>query len=505
MTDSLSASAHNPRGGVFREWLVVFVGALALYAATASRGVQWQDSGFHILRAVTGQLVHPYGLALSHPLHQWLARAVVRLGIFEPAFAVTLVSALSGAIAVANVYGAVRAVSSRRGVAVFAAASLALANTFWQMATLAETYTLGAALLAGETWLLIVFIQSRRRGYFWLMLLLNGLGIANHMLASLTTPVLAVLAIWAWRRNWITLSDLIVGAAVWSVGTAPYSGLVIAQLIHGGNLAETLHSALFGRRFAGQVLNASVSVRVLGVFAAFLVYSFPNLLLPFAIYGIARARRAGLPAAARNAIVAEVVVYALFVSRYSIVDQQTFMLPLFTLLCVLGGFGLAAYLSRPRGRSASSVIVTAVALLAVTPAIYAATTALARQAGVLDNVIHNKPYRDDYAYLLTPWSVSERSAQRMSRQAVDLARPDGLILVEETMASYAVEYQVWRTGETGVEVAVGKKQQRLSEAIKAGRPVVLVPADASVPHVTPEAGAWDRVGDLYALQPRRSH
>ena len=54
--------------GAFRGWITLFALFFVLFAATANRGAQWQDSGFHILRVVTGQSLNPLGLALSHPL-----------------------------------------------------------------------------------------------------------------------------------------------------------------------------------------------------------------------------------------------------------------------------------------------------------------------------------------------------------------------------------------------------------------------------------------------------
>ena len=133
---------------ILKGWIALFLVALALYAATASRGAQWQDSGHNILRIVTGESLNPLGLALSHPLHHWLGRLVILPNILEPCFAITLISSLAAAFAVANTYGCVCVLTRRREAAVLAAVSLSLANTFWQKSTGAETYTLAPALLS---------------------------------------------------------------------------------------------------------------------------------------------------------------------------------------------------------------------------------------------------------------------------------------------------------------------------------------------------------------------
>ena len=105
-------------------WLVVFLAALLLYGVTANRGAQWQDSGGHILRAVNGELHNPRGLALSHPLHHWLARTAVAVDLVEPCFAITLLSALAAALTVASTGGCVQTLTGSRPAAMLSAASL---------------------------------------------------------------------------------------------------------------------------------------------------------------------------------------------------------------------------------------------------------------------------------------------------------------------------------------------------------------------------------------------
>ena len=94
------STGHVRQNGQRTPWLeyaVVAVAAFGLYAATANRGAQWQDSGWHIWRIVTGELHHPLGLALSHPLHYWISQAFLGPGLLEPCWAITLVSAVARA------------------------------------------------------------------------------------------------------------------------------------------------------------------------------------------------------------------------------------------------------------------------------------------------------------------------------------------------------------------------------------------------------------------------
>ena len=480
-------------------WLGIFVVSLALYATTANRGAQWQDSGSHILRVVTSESVHPLGLALSHPLHHWLGRLVVSFNLLEPCFAITLLSALAAAVAVANVYGCVLVLTSRWLAALVAAGSLAVAHTFWQMATLAETYTLVAALLAAECWCLSAYARKPRHGYLWMAVLFNGLGIANHMLASLTTPLLVVVVFQAVRSREVRARDALVAMGAWLAGSSPYIALIVAESVRTGDYSATLHSALFGVSFADEVLSTSLSLRMLLIGAGFVALNVPNLLLPLAICGIFRARRLDVPRLARLFLLAGLMLHVLFVARFRVADQHMFFLPTYVLLAIFGGIGIAGVLRWPDIRKRRALLGVATALLTLTPLWYTFAPGVARRFDLLRSVARNKPYRDDYVYVFTPWSVVERSAETMSRHAVELAGEDGLIIVEDGMACFAIRYQALRSGMQGLQITQDAAPEAVAQAAAAGRAVVLVPANADVLRTNPPVGSWKRVGDLYKL------
>jgi hypothetical protein len=490
-------------------WLAVFVVSLTLYAATAGRGAQWQDSGEFILRIMTGDLMGRLGLALVHPLHYWLGRAAIATGLLEPALAISLVSGLAAALAVANVFGCVRTLTGSSCAALFAAASLALANTFWHLATVAEVYTIGAALLAGECWCLVRYARGGGRCTLWTLCLLNGLGVANHVQALLTLPIIGAVCLHAlWHRR-AGLTDLIMCAGLWLLGSLPYTGLIALEMGRTGDIAGTLRSALFGASWSQAVLNAGASLRMLMTDVGFPLLNFPNLLIPAAIYGLFCGQRTGIPVVARRAMVAGLIIHAAFALRYNVVDQHTFFLPMYTILAIFGGVGAAAVLQWPPGQTRRCLCIAAVILLVATPLMNVAAVRLARRARALGKFEHHKPYRDDYAYLLIPWCVADQSGERMSAEAMSLAGSDGLIVVEDAMAVDAVHYQKLRAGTQGPEVSLVSPPQRqdllaiLRERVRRtatdGRRVALVPLNRDRPQFAAPVGAWRRVGDLYIL------
>jgi hypothetical protein len=331
------------------------------------------------------------------------------------------------------------------------------------------------------------------------MLLFNGLGIANHLLALLTAPVLIFVLSAALRKRELPLRHAGLAVGLWVLGSLPYTALVAGELFRTGDLPGTLHSALFGQSFAGEVLNTTLRLRSLTVNAGFVVLNFPSLLLPLALWGLVRGRRLGVPTVAWAALFAGLVIHLCFACRYNVVDQHTFFLPSYVLLSIFAGVGMGhvSILTRPRVRLVAGAL--AVVMLASTPPAYIAARALARRLDVLRGVARDKPYRDDYVYLFTPWSVVERSAERMSRHAVELAGERGLIFVEDPMAAYAVRYRVLRAGRGDVRITEDVTPDRFRRAVARNRTVVLVPARVSAPQTVPPTGAWHRVGDLYVL------
>jgi hypothetical protein len=263
-----------------------------------------------------------------------------------------------------------------------------------------------------------------------------------------------------------------------------------------------VHSALFGE-YASNVLGVGLSSRLLAISVAFTLLSFPNLTLPAAVLGGTRARAARVPILTRNALLAATGLHLVFALRYNVIDQYMFLLPAYALIAVLAGVGYAVVLETWRvGRT---VVAAAGALTVLTPVLYFGTPELARRSHALDGMARDKPYRDDYRYLFLPFGVSETSAARMSREAVELAGPHGLIVVEDEMAVFAVRYQqALRSPTTDVKL-VGDRESNptaLAAARDEGRPVVWICArrDGAPPG---SFGTWKRTGDLYVLEAMR--
>ncbi|MFQ5464104.1 MAG: hypothetical protein ACE5E5_15940, partial [Phycisphaerae bacterium] len=263
--------------------------------------------------------------------------------------------------------------------------------------------------------------------------------------------------------------------------------------------SATMSSALFGTRFAASVLNANFSPRLLAVSAGFLLLGFPNLTLVAFARALTQGVRATIPMLARRAMLAGMAIHVLFVVRYSVVDQYTFLLPTFVYIAIFAGVGYAHLAKSTNARLRRMIPPVATLLLLVTPVWYALIPELGARYDILSGHTHKKPYRNDYEYLFIPWAVVEQSADRMSREAVELAGPDGLVVNEDPMAQFALEYVIQRTGRAITVIASESASKVMHQYAAAGRPVVLVPKDRDKPTTPAVSGAWVRRGDLYVL------
>jgi hypothetical protein len=501
--------ADRPEGQTNRTaagtWVAVFVVALALYVLTANRGADWQDAGVHHIRIVSGQIHNVRGLALTHPLHFYLGRAALHLPGLAPAMAITLISCLAGAVAVANIGALVRILTQDRVAACLAAGAIGLAHIIWHHATHTETYTLMAALLTGEWLCLLQFARTGRSKWLILLALANGLGIANHLLAALATPVDVVVLLWAWRRLRLPAGTLVLAAIAWVIGTLPYSLLVLTEGLASGEWGSVVQSALFGT-FREAVLNTRIGGRMLAISAAMVLYNFPNLALPAAAAGLWHRQR--VPDLVRRVLIVELVAYAVFVLRYDVVDQITFLFAAYLPLAVWTGVGIAAW---RQGRRPMLLSATMALSLALTPVLYAAASRIASARGTLDAMLPRKPYRDNAATFLEPWGIKSRHADRLNAAVAELVGDkEALILVPDTMVLAGLEY-ARLTGQLGNQVTLmavfinGAPErlkairQDIEEALSRGAVVVFVPLERNEAPPWPEDAGWEPYGEIFRI------
>ena len=177
--------------------LIASVFALLLYLRTLAPGVLGGDSGEFQFAAWLGGFAHPTGYPL-YLLLGWLWTHL--LPLHDPAWRMNAFSALWGGVATGLVYllalRMLRQATANpwsRLFSLFAALTFAVTPTFWSQATLAEVYTLNAALVAAILLGLVTWGQTGSRRALYVSALLYGLSLAHHRTTLLYLPAIVAL------------------------------------------------------------------------------------------------------------------------------------------------------------------------------------------------------------------------------------------------------------------------------------------------------------------------
>jgi len=152
------------------------VGFFVLYLLTLCPTVYWFDSAELATAAATLGIPHPPG----YPLYTLIGRLFVLLPV-EPAYAVNLMSAVFGGVAIGLCYVAARQLGARPVASCVGAASLGGAPLFWAHAVVAEVYTPGLTFLLLTLVLLLHGHRRQRPGYTVAAAGVAGLGLGAHL------------------------------------------------------------------------------------------------------------------------------------------------------------------------------------------------------------------------------------------------------------------------------------------------------------------------------------
>ena len=412
-------------------YLVVLIAASGLYAFTCAPGALWQDSGLLVYRIWHNDLEGNLGLAVAHPLYIMVGIAVKHIPLGELAWRVNLVSAVFGAVAIANLFLLLFLWVGRVLPAVIGAVTLGIGWTFWWHAVVAEVYTLYAAQLFGELIMLFMYVRTKRYRYLYLLGLLNGLTIANHMWGIFGFVSYAVFLVVLLVRKQVDFKHLGIIVMLWIIGALPYEYIIIRNMFSSGQIVGTLMSAAFGDMWRGDVLNTSVSLKIVLENIVFILLNFPtpNFLLFF--FGLWMLWRVSPSRSFANIVFAMLVMHFVFAFRYTVVDRHVFFLPFYCLAAILVGLGADVIFKRTNRKA----LVCAVLVFAMMPAaVYTITPEVGRKMYKPLGQRRKLPYRDDYRYFLQPWKNGERSAEKFAREALGSVEENAIIYADTTTA-----------------------------------------------------------------------
>jgi hypothetical protein len=435
-------------------WLV-FGLALAFYVYTLQPGLAWGDGTRLQREAVTGESFilaemvaaefapdpWPFArlgvAAWDHPLYVMLAHSLVRLAPGVRAlWLVNLVSAVFAAGAVALAFVWVAGHTGSPGAAWIAAGGLAASHTFWFHAVTPEVYSLLCFLI------LLSLVCWDRYGVTgrprWLLVagVALGLAAANHLLALLALPGLALSAALGYRRatgpraRHLAPAGLV--AAGFGLGFSPFL-VQLARMLRTFTLAEVTGPAV-GTTFLASLLTSTPLdlLHSLATFIVLIVLQFNPVGAGLGVWGLWRGGQlAGRP---WRIAVAGFAVYGLFGVLYRVSDQFAFFQMAYMFFALGIGFGVGLALTRlapPRRRAVLAGLTAGIALM---PALYGAAPGLARAMGAGDALLGipviGTGVRNGLAYYVNPNKRGDYSAEAFGRGVLSKLPPEALVLAE---------------------------------------------------------------------------
>jgi len=415
-----------------RVWLLAFGGALVLFVLTLAPDVLMMDSGEYQVAALRFPHLalgdRPADLVRIHPVYLAVARLVSFVPISNLAARVNFVSALFAAIAVANAALLTWWITRNAWAALLATLVLCFGHTLWAFAVIAEVMTMLAALLTVELLCWWLYFQTGRTRWLLALALLNGLGVATHLQLGLSTPIYVAGLLVLCNRRQLTFPFLLAWAAIWLIGTLPYSVIVAYYAVHTGDWHFILTSATYGR-FGATPRQFAMRTLLRGLAA--IPLNYPTLLILFAVPGVTRLRRTA-PPIFTAILLGVLAIQLLFVLTYNVPDQYSFFVPIYPIAAVLIGVGAAGVLADRLAR-------VALVLLAIMPVpIYAVAAPALRKANVR---LFNRaiPYRDPYDFFIKPWKCGDRGQSRYVSEVFAQLPPDAVLLTSYTM-EFMLEY-----------------------------------------------------------------
>jgi hypothetical protein len=462
-------------------YIAVLLIAAVLYVATCAPGALWQDSGMYQYRIRHNDIEGNLGLALSHPLYHIIGIGVKHIRLGEFAYRINLISAVAAAFTIANLFLLLRIWLGRILPAVIAAATLALSHTFWRHAVIAETYTLYTALLLTELLMLLQYVKTRRMVFLYLLGLLNGLAIANHMFAVIALICYLVFLIILLARRQIRLGQFGVIVLLWVIGAAPYGYLIGKNIIQSGSFTATMASAFFGKNWQGNVLNVSLSAGLIKENLIFFAYNFPTPNVIFFFGGIYGLKKVPRGQGFAKVLLALLILFFVFAFRYTVPDRYAFFIPFYCLASVLIGLGVNLLIAQYN----SKILCLMILILSLLPIpTYIVAPAIAQKQKFNLSTRADVPRRDDYVWFLQPWKAGYSGAEEFAEEVFEKLGPDAVVYADNTMV-YPLLY---------LQEVKGKRADIRIISEYAGSEGLPLLSEKSIEQ-------WLSEGDVYAVSP----
>jgi len=321
------------------------------YIFTAPSSIYTGDSGEIATAIYIWGVAHPTGF----PTYVILAKLFsYLLPWFEFAFRLNIFSALTSAITVGIAFLIFKKLKINYWASVAASLSLAFGFTFWNHATLIETYSLTALFFALAVFIFLHWLEVKKPRYLYLLALICGLGAGTHLTFILIGPLLLIFAILKAIRKefplgsikhifFALLLSIVIGGVVYSY--IPLRAAAKPELNWGNpSTAENFINYITQRDYSDKIGTRSFESWTLMLSAVGKNFSreFTWLALPFILAGAIIAFKKNRPFfyAGLSAIFFNILLLGNYGNSQDIIILWRYFLPSYIIMAIFFGMAL---------------------------------------------------------------------------------------------------------------------------------------------------------------------
>jgi hypothetical protein len=337
------------------------IAAFLVYLFSLYPSVAGGDSGELVVAALTVGVPHPSG----YPLYVLIGKAFASVPVHSIAWRLNALSACCDAGAVILLALAIGDISGNAAAGVAAAGLFAFSPTVWMYATVAEVFALNNLCVAAQLFLAARAWLRPDSRYVYLLALVVGLGVSNHLTSGVTGVVLlGGVVISRLRRGELPLASIGVVALAVASGLLPYLLLPLAsrasvpspaqwgdESTWSGFLTHVLRREYGTFRLGGSpFVSRSGTLEQIGAYAADALRQLMVVGFPLAVWGLYRAIRTGR---LRGLVAVMAAAYVVYIIAFHSLANLPLEQPLFhgivarfwqqpnLFVCAWAGLGLA--------------------------------------------------------------------------------------------------------------------------------------------------------------------
>lgn len=486
-----------------KSYLIVLFCFLLLYGLTCAPGSLWQDSGEFHYRAWNNQIETDGTLVRAHPLYIAICIATKIFPWGNFAGKINFLSAILGAITIANIFILIYYCTSSRLSALISALSLGLSWTFWQHAAIAEVYTLYTAILSAELIFLVLYLNTSKFKYLFILFFLNGLSISNHLFGIFPFFIYCALIIYQFlAEKKFRLAVFPLAIFFWIIGLSPYLTLIVRRILLTGEWILTLKSAIFGN-WQNQVTNISLNFHQSLENIGYILYTFCSPSIFLLAIGIYFWKKNSLPKLYSYSLFALLVLFFVFAFRYKVPDRYAFFIPFYLLSSIFIGIGTHELL-KSQFLTLVWRRIFLVILIVICPLFFYWQTPI--QLERIKYPIGTRrtiPYRNDYTYFLRPWQYDNTGPSHFAEESFKSVKPNSAIYADGTvMIPLWIHQTIDKQRPDIVLVPEYTEAKKIKSFADKGFLYVVSPVKDYCPQFLLDNYDFVKVGPLYHVQPK---